>query len=119
MNPTPYIAIGLLLILSTGLALAVVVLGAVLGPSKPTARKLQPYESGMVPLGEAIQRVPIRFYLVATLFIIFDIEVIFLFPWALVMRELALFGLIEMAVFLLILIVGYIYIWQKGALEWD
>ncbi len=119
MNMIPYIAIGVLLLFSTGLALIIVLLGAVLGPSKPTARKLQPYESGMVAVGEAMQRLPIRFYLIATLFILFDIEVIFLYPWALVMRQLAVFGLIEMAVFLLILIVGYVYIWQKGALEWD
>jgi NADH-quinone oxidoreductase subunit A len=119
MNLIPYIAIGLLLLLSTGLALLIVLLGSVLGPNKPTERKLQPYESGMVPVGEAMQRMPVSFYLVATLFILFDIEVIFLFPYALVVRELALFGLIEVAVFLLILVVGYIYIWKKGALEWD
>ncbi len=115
----PYIAIGLLLLLSTGLALIIVLLGAVLGPNNPNERKLEPYESGMVPVGEAMQRLPIRFYLIATLFIVFDIEVIFLFPWALIFRKLGIFGLVEMAVFLLILLVGYIYIWQKGALEWD
>lgn len=115
----PYGAIGLLFLLSTGLALIIVLLGVVLGPRNPSARKLQPYESGMVPVGEAMQRVPIRFYLIATLFIIFDIEVIFLFPWALVLRQLGVFGLVEMAIFLLILLVGFVYIWQKGALEWD
>lgn len=116
---TAYVGIGLLLLLSTALAVVIVLLGAVLGPSKPTERKLQSYESGMVPVGDAMQRLPIRFYLVATLFIVFDIEVIFLYPFALVFRQLALFGLVEMAVFLLILLVGYIYIVQKGALEWD
>ncbi|MDQ4076170.1 MAG: NADH-quinone oxidoreductase subunit A [Chloroflexota bacterium] len=119
MNFAPYIAIGLLFILSTALALIVVLLGAILGPNKPSERKLQPYESGMVPVGAAMQRLPIRFYLVATLFIIVDIEIIFLFPWALILRDLGLFGLIEVAVFLLILLAGYIYIWKKGALEWD
>lgn len=119
MDFTAYIAIGVLLVLSTGLASIIVLLGAVLGPNKPTERKLKPYESGMVPVGDAMQRLPIRFYLVATLFIVFDIEVIFLFPWALVYRKLAIFGLIEMAIFLGILLVGYMYIWQKGALEWD
>ncbi len=115
----PYIAIGILLFLSTGLALIIVMLGAVLGPSKPTERKLAPYESGMVPVGGAMQRMPISFYLVATLFIVFDIEIIFLFPWALIFRQLGIFGLIEMAVFLLILFVGFIYVWKKGALEWN
>lgn len=119
MDFVPYIAITLLLFLSSGLALIIVLLGSVLGPNNPTTRKLKPYESGMVPVGEAMQRMPIRFYLIATLFIVFDIEVIFLFPWALVYRKLALFGLIEMAVFFMILLVGYIYIWQKGAFEWD
>lgn len=119
MDFVPYIAIGFLLFLSSALALIIVLLGSVLGPNNPTERKLKPYESGMVPVGEAMQRMPIRFYLIATLFIVFDIEVIFLFPWALVYRKLAIFGLIEMAVFLMILLVGYIYIWQKGALEWD
>ncbi len=114
-----YAGIGLLLLLSTALAVVIVLLGVVLGPNKPTERKLQPYESGMVAVGEAMQRLPIRFYLVATLFILFDIEVIFLYPWALVFRQLGVFGLIEMAVFLLILMVGYIYIVKKGALEWD
>jgi NADH-quinone oxidoreductase subunit A len=116
---TAYVAIGLLLVLSTGLALIIVLLGSVLGPNKPTERKLQSYESGMVPVGDAMQRLPIRFYLIATLFIVFDIEVIFLYPFALVFRQLGVFALVEMAVFLLILFVGYIYIVQKGALEWD
>lgn len=120
MNPTySYIAIGVMLVLSTVVALIIVALGAILGPNKPTERKLAPYESGMVPVGDAMQRLPVRFYLIATLFILFDIEVIFLYPWALVYRKLAIFGLIEMAIFLLILLVGYVYIWQKGALEWD
>ena len=119
MNFMPYIAIGILLLLSTAIAGIIVMLGSVLGPNKPTTRKLAPYESGMVPVGDAMQRLPIRFYLIATLFIVFDIEVVFLFPWALVYRKLAIFGLIEMAVFLMILMVGYVYVWQKGALEWD
>ncbi|OGO43697.1 MAG: hypothetical protein A2Z04_07535 [Chloroflexi bacterium RBG_16_57_9] len=73
----------------------------------------------MTPYGQAMRRMPVRFYLIATLFILFDIEVVFLYPWAIVFRQLAWFGLIEMMVFLLILIVGYVYVWKKGALEWD
>jgi NADH-quinone oxidoreductase subunit A len=116
----PYVAIGILFVLSTGLALIIVLLGAVLGPRKPTARKLAPYESGVVPVGDAMQRMPISFYLIATMFIIFDIEVIFLFPYALIARELGAFGLVTVGIFLLIVfVVGDIYIWRKGALEWE
>ncbi len=120
MNFVPYVAIALLLLFSTGLALIIVLLGAVLGPSNPTERKLQPYESGMVAVGEAMQRLPVRFYLIATLFILFDIEVIFLVPYALVARELGSVGLGIVGLFLLIsFIVADIYVWKKGALEWD
>src|SRR5688500_8521386 len=94
----PYIGIGLMVVASTVVAVLIVILGVVLGPRKPTDRKLAPYESGVQPVGDAMHRLPVRFYLVATLFIIFDIEVIFLFPWALVYRQLALFGLIEMGI---------------------
>ncbi len=73
----------------------------------------------MTPIGSAVRRMPVRFYLVAVLFLLFDIEVIFLLPWAVVLRKLGLFGLIEMLVFVAILLVGYIYVWKKGALEWE
>lgn len=120
MNFAPYISIAILLILSTGLALIVVLLGAILGPKKPTTRKLKPYESGMVPVGDAMQRLPIRFYLIATLFIVFDIEVMFLVPYALVVRDLGTYGLVLVMTFLLIVfLIGDLYVWQKGALEWD
>ncbi|MCH2539505.1 MAG: NADH-quinone oxidoreductase subunit A [Anaerolineales bacterium] len=78
-----------------------------------------PYESGMTPIGSAVRRMPVRYYLIAVLFVLFDIEVIFLLPWAVVLRKLGLFGLIEMLVFVTILLVGYIYVWKKGALEWE
>lgn len=117
---TPYIAIGLLLLVSGGVALIIVLLGATLGPAKPNPRKLRPYESGMVPVGEAMQRMPIRFYLIATLFILFDIEVMFLVPYALIVRDLGTYGLVTVGTFLLIVfLVGDLYIWKKGALEWD
>ena len=116
----PYVGIAALFILALIVALIVVLLGAVLGPRKPTPRKLMPYESGMVPVGEAMQRMPIRFYLIATLFILFDIEVIFLVPYALITRQLGLFGLITVGTFLLIVfLIADIYVWKKGALEWD
>lgn len=116
----PYLGIAVLFVLATIVALIIVLLGAVLGPRRPTARKLMPYESGMVPVGEAIQRMPIRFYLIATLFILFDIEVIFLVPYALIARQLGLFGLVTIGTFLLIVfLVADVYVWRKGALEWE
>ncbi|MDQ7029010.1 MAG: NADH-quinone oxidoreductase subunit A [Ardenticatenia bacterium] len=115
----PYVAIAVLFVLSTGVAIMIMMVGSLFGPRHPTPRKLMPYESGMVPIGRAMQRMPIRFYLIATLFIIFDIEVIFLFPWALVYRQLGVFGLLEMFVFLALLVAGFVYVWRKGALEWE
>jgi NADH-quinone oxidoreductase subunit A len=89
-----------------------------LRPSKPEAAKLMPYECGITPFDNARQRYTIRYYIIAILFVVFDVETIFLFPWAVQYKALNLFGLIEMLVFLGILIVGYVWIWKKGALEW-
>jgi NADH-quinone oxidoreductase subunit A len=94
-------------------------LGTLFGPKKNTAAKAMPYESGMNPYGEGTRRMPVRFYLIAVLFILFDIEVVFFLPWAITFRQLGLFGLIEMVIFILILLVGYVYAWKKGALEWE
>jgi NADH-quinone oxidoreductase subunit A len=87
-------------------------------PENPTKAKLMPYECGIDPVGGARGRYTIRFYIVAILFVVFDVETIFLFPWATQYRALGLFGLCEIFVFLLILVVGYVWIWKKGALEW-
>lgn len=114
-----YLPIAILFILSTLLAGLVVILGHAFGPRKPSERKLQPYESGMAPIGPGTRRMSVRFYLIAVLFILFDIEVVFFFPWAVVFRQLGLFGLVEMLIFVLILLVGFIYAWKKGALEWE
>jgi len=114
-----YLPIAVLLVISTILAFLVVGIGHLFGPRKPTARKLAPYESGMRPIGPAMRRMPVRFYLVAVLFILFDIEVIFFLPWAVSFRQLDVFGFIEMLVFIGVLLVGYIWIWRRGALEWD
>ena len=114
-----YVAITVLFVLSTAVAVLIMVAGRLMGPHRPTPRKLMPYESGMVPVGRAMQRMPIRFYLIATLFIIFDIEVIFFFPWALVYRQLGVFGLLEMFMFIALLVAGFVYVWRKGALEWE
>ncbi|HLF73199.1 MAG TPA: NADH-quinone oxidoreductase subunit A [Anaerolineales bacterium] len=114
-----YVAIALMIALATLVALIAIGLGTLFGPKKQSEAKAMPYESGMNPIGEGTRRMPVRFYLVAVLFILFDIEVIFFLPWAIVFRQLGLFGLIEMIVFIVILLVGYIYAWKKGALEWE
>jgi NADH-quinone oxidoreductase subunit A len=114
-----YLPIAILLIVALALAVAAIALGSVLGPRRTSFRKRSPYESGMMPIGPGTRRMSIRFYLVAVLFILFDVEVIFFYPWAVNFRALGVFGFIEMLVFVGILLVGYIYIWKKGALEWD
>ena len=114
-----YVAIGLMIVLSTLVALIAIGLGYLFGPKKESAVKSMPYESGMNPYGEGTRRMPVRFYLIAVLFILFDIEVVFFLPWAVTFRQLGLFGLIEMFIFIGILLVGYVYAWKKGALEWE
>lgn len=106
-------------------AIMMVALSHLFSSSRPTAIKSLPYESGMTPLGSARERYDVKFYLVAVLFIVFDIEVVFMMPWAVAFRTLDLLGLgvagglIEMGVFVVILAVGYLYIWKRGALEWN
>jgi NADH-quinone oxidoreductase subunit A len=114
-----YVAIALMIGLATLIALIAIGLGGLFGPKKESKVKSMPYESGMNPYGEGTRRMPIRFYLIAVLFILFDIEVVFFLPWAITFRQLGWFGLIEMIVFIGILLVGYVYAWKKGALEWE
>jgi NADH-quinone oxidoreductase subunit A len=95
------------------------VVGWVVRPSRPYRAKLLPYESGSPLFMDARVQFPMRYYIIAMLFVIFDIEVVFLFPWAVVFKKLGLLGLVEMGVFLGILIVGFWYAWKKGALDWD
>lgn len=90
-----------------------------LGPKRPTEEKFTTYESGMEPVRSARERFSVKFYMVAVLFILFDIEVVFLYPWAVTFRQLGTMGFITMFVFIFILLIGYYYIWRKGALEWD
>jgi NADH-quinone oxidoreductase subunit A len=114
-----YLAIAFLVVLSTVVGLIAIGLGELFGPKRKSTVKLEPYESGMTPIGVGTRRMPVRFYLVAVLFILFDIEVVFFLPWAIVFRQLGLFALLEMIVFIVILLVGYAYAWKKGALEWE
>ncbi len=114
-----YVAIAILIALATLIALAAVLMGELFGPKRRTVTKAEPYESGMRPIGPGTRRMPVRFYLIAMLFILFDIEVVFLLPWAVAFRQLGIFGMVEMLIFIIILLVGYFYAWKKGALEWE
>lgn len=114
-----YLPILILVILAMIFAGVNIVVSSLLGPRLPNPEKLSPYECGMVPVGTARERISVKFFLVAMLFIVFDMEIVFLYPWAVVFKQLKLFGLIEMGVFLLILLVGYFYVWKKGGLEWE
>lgn len=115
----PWLPILILFGLTTVLAFAVIGVSQLLGPQRGSLRKLMPYESGMSPVGSARRRIPVRFYLVAMIFILFDIEIIFILPYALIYRDLGVFGLIEIAVFVLILLAGYLYALKRGAFKWD
>ena len=101
------------------LAGAIVLLSYLIGYRRPTRAKMSPYECGMTPVGDARGRFSVKFYLVAMLFLLFDIEAIFLFPWAVVYRDLKLFGFFEMLLFIGAILAGYIYAWKKGALDWE
>lgn len=114
-----YAPILILLGISLLTAVGMIVLTHLLSNRRPTPAKLEPYESGMIPLGNARERFSVKFYVVAILFIVFDIETIFLVPWGVLFRDLGFFGFVEMLIFMGVLLVGYIYIWKKGALEWD
>jgi NADH-quinone oxidoreductase subunit A len=102
----------------SGIAGAIVMLSWIIGYRKPTRAKLSPYECGMTPVGDARQRFSVKFYLVAMLFILFDVEAVFLYPWAIILRRLKMFGFWEMLVYILIVLVGFFYIWKKGVLDW-
>ena len=111
----------ILLFILVGLALGVVLLtvGTVLSPNRPDPEKLSPYECGFEAFEDARMKFDVRYYLVAILFILFDLEIAFLFPWAVVLQEIGVFGFVAMMVFLAVLIVGFVYEWKKGALEWE
>jgi NADH-quinone oxidoreductase subunit A len=114
-----YAGLLLMFILACGLAGALVVLSTLIGRHKRTREKDQPYECGIRPTGDAREPISVQFYMVALVFILFDIEAIFLYPWALVYKDLQLFGFVEMVLYIIILLAGYIYLWKKGALDWS
>jgi NADH-quinone oxidoreductase subunit A len=115
---SPYLPLALYFLVACFLAVAIVGLSRLVGRGRDGVVKLAPYECGMEPTGDARVRFSVHFYLVAVLFIVFDIEAVFLYPWALILRWLGLFGLIEMTVFIVVLLLGLFYAWRKGALDW-
>ena len=116
--PSAYIPIALFIAVATGFAVFTLVFTSLIHPSKYNKVKLEPYECGIEASTDARDRYSVRYYVVAMLFVIFDVETVFMFPWAVIFDKLLVFGLIEMIVFIFILVVGYYYAWQKGALEW-
>ena len=114
-----YFPILLFILIGLAVGVAPMVLGKLLGPSRPDPEKLSPYECGFEAFEDARMKFDVRYYLVAILFILFDLEIAFLFPWAVVIDEIGFFGYASMMVFLAILVVGFVYEWKKGALEWE
>ena len=116
---SPYFPLLILFAFAAVIVVALLFVAQTIGPKSTNPAKAEPFESGNPPRGDARIPFSVRFYLVAMLFLIFDLEVVFLYPWAIYFRQLGVFGLVQMGIFLLILAVGYIYVWKKGALEWD
>jgi NADH-quinone oxidoreductase subunit A len=114
-----YFPVLLFMVVSTGVGVALLVIGNLLGPRRPTSEKNAPYECGFEAFEDARMKFDVRYYLIAILFIIFDLEIAFVLPWATVFSKLGLFGLIEMGMFLGLLVLGFVYVWKKGALEWE
>jgi len=114
-----YLPTLLFLMVATGIGIALLVIGNVLGPKRPSLQKLSPYECGFEAFEDARMKFDVRYYLIAIQFIIFDLEIIFIVPWATVFRDLGVLGLIEMGIFAGMLLIGFIYVWKRGALEWE
>ena len=114
-----YFPILLFILFGLGLGALMLGLGRMVAPNRPDPEKLSPYECGFEAFEDARMKFDVRYYLVAILFILFDLEIAFLFPWAVVLRDIGMFGFVAMMIFLAILVVGFIYEWRKGALEWE
>ena len=113
-----WLGVVIMIVLGVGFAAVMIGLSVVLGPRNPTPEKLAPYECGMPAVGDARERQSVKFYLVAMIFLLFDIEVAFLYPWAVSLRDLGWAGFIQIVTFFLILLVGFVYVWRKGVLDW-
>ena len=114
-----YLPTLLFLFVATGIGIALLIIGNLLGPKRPSLEKLSPYECGFSAFEDARMRFDVRYYLVAILFILFDLEIAFLFPWAVTLAEIGTVGFASMMVFLAILVVGFVYEWSRGALDWE
>lgn len=114
-----YVSILIMMVIAATIAIVIVGASYFLGNRVTKKVKMSPYECGMVSIGPARRRMTIRYYIVAMLFLVFDIEILFLYPWAVITGNLGLFGFVEMMVFVTILFIGYVYVWKKGALEWE
>ena len=119
MSLTDYLPIAIMFGVAVGFAVMSLVLSRLISPSNPTPEKLEPYECGIVPLQDPVQRFPVKFYLVAMLFVIFDIEIVFLFAWAVRFHDLGWYGMGAVGVFTLLLIETLVYVWKRGALDWN
>ncbi len=117
--PGHFLPVAIFLLLGAAVGVGMLVFSRLVSPRRPYSEKLTTYESGITPFMDAHQKFSIRYYIIAMLFLIFDIEAVFLYPWAVAYDRIGLYGLIEMVLFVIILLVGYVYAWKKGALEWE
>jgi NADH-quinone oxidoreductase subunit A len=117
--PVKYLPVLLFLVISVAVGLGALVFGILFRPRRPYSEKLSPYESGIKPTGEPRYRFSIKFFVLAMLFIVFDVEAIFLYPWAVTFDRLGLYAFVEMMIFIFILLVGYVYVWKKRAFQWE
>lgn len=118
-TPTIYLPVLIMMLIASAFGLSALIVGAFFRPRRPYDEKLMPYESGNPPVGEPRQRFSVKFYIIAMLFVVFDVEAIYLYPWAIVFDKIGLFAFVEMMLFIVILLVGYFYAWRKDALKWD
>jgi NADH-quinone oxidoreductase subunit A len=117
--PSDYLPVVIILFLATFVGLTPLLIGILLRPKRPYSIKLTPYESGNPPVGDTRHKFSVKFYVIAMLFMVFDVEAVFLYPWAVAYDAIGLYGFVEMMIFIFILLIGYIYAWDKGALEWE
>lgn len=117
--PSDYLPVLIFLMVATAFGIGALLIGELLRLKRPYSEKLMPYESGNLPVGEPRHRFSVKFYIIAMLFVIFDVEAIFLYPWAVVFDRIGLYAFIEMIIFIVILFVGYVYAWEKEAFKWD
>lgn len=117
--PSDYFSVAVIFFIALLIGLGAVVAGILVRPKRPYAQKLSPYESGNPPVGEPRYKFSVKFYIIAMLFVVFDVEAVFLYPWAVAYDRLGIYGFVEMMLFIFILLIGYLYVWKKGAFEWE